>query len=155
VMMAYKNLFFELNSELVLNSNETTTTDFSGENLYRTIRANTIDYNNSVSHILKQFTKEQLEMVSKLLEELDFLNLFKELQEMKIYYQINSDPRNKENKSLYAKAVLPRFRNYPKRKHMGIHFGTLSNFPDGWTKQRKYEARLELIKKGYALLTGD
>jgi hypothetical protein len=74
---------------------------------------------------------------------------------MKIYYQINSDPRNKENKSLYAKAVLPRFRSNPKRKHIGIHFGTLSNLPDGWTSHRKNEARLELIKKGYALLTKD
>jgi len=151
--MFYSDLFSEFNRELVSNSTKTRAADFSVINLYRALRVPGIENKNDVSQILKRLTKEQLNLVSKLLEELDYIKLLDELLSLKIYYQINVDPRNNENKSLYAKTVLPRFKHHQKRKHIGIHFGTLAKFPDGWTELRKKEARLALIKKGYQILT--
>lgn len=96
---------------------------------------------------------EQKAFFGKLLKELDTIQLVNQLLEMKVYYQVNPDPRNKENKSLYAKAVLPKFGVHQKRKSIGVHFGTLSNFPKGWTIKNKEKARAELIKKGFQLLS--
>ncbi|MBM3455964.1 MAG: hypothetical protein FJX80_12590 [Bacteroidetes bacterium] len=150
--MHYSELFSEFNRDFVSNSKDIKWTDKSVLNLYKQMKALHTDNRNDIPAIMKHFTEEQKVLVNKLLEELDLLLLIKELNEIKVYYQINPDPRNNENESLYAKTVLPRFKNHQKRKYIGINFGTRAKFPSGWTESRKKEARLKLIKKGYQML---
>jgi hypothetical protein len=102
---------------------------------------------------LDSLSKEQQKLFAELLNELNEINLLNQLLSMKIYYQINVDPRNADNKALYAKAVLPKYKNHTKRKHIGIHFGTLKNKPEGWTNANMKTAKLELVEKAFRLLS--
>lgn len=151
-LMLYSELFSEFKRELASNNNETKSTDFSVLNLYRQLQVARTGNVNDVSKIMMQLTADQNKLVEQLLMQLEVIGLVKELLDMKVYYQINPDPRNNENKSLYAKTVLPRFKQHQKRKYIGINFGTRAKFPSGWTESRKKEARLKLIKKGYQML---
>jgi len=92
------------------------------------------------------------DVISGILKELDIIQLFNQLYEMKIYYQINSDPRNEESKSLYAKAVLPRHGIHQKRKYIGINYGSVSKHPKGWTNKLKMDAKMDLMKKAMDIL---
>lgn len=105
--------------------------------------------------LLDKLTPSQINLLKNLLHELEELTLVEELLNMKIYYQTNPDPRNLDNKALYAKAVLPKYKNHQKRKHLGIHFGTLKNHPEGWTSKNQFAAKNELIKKAFNMLTGE
>ena len=102
---------------------------------------------------LESLGTEQKKLFEELLHELDEINLLNQLLDMKIYYQINIDPRNADNKALYAKAVLPKYKNHTKRKHIGIHFGALKSKPEGWTNANMKTAKLELVEKAFRLLT--
>jgi hypothetical protein len=105
--------------------------------------------------MVEQMTPERVKNLKELALQLDILLLFNQLKEMKVYYQINPDPRNPEIKSLYAKAVLPKFGKFQKRKMIGVHFGSLASNPKGWTESNMKEAKLELIDKGFSILTGE
>lgn len=98
--------------------------------------------------------KENLKMVREILEELDSLLINEELSKMKIYYQINHDPRRPDNKALYAKALCPKLGKVLKKKHIGINFGALSKHPEGWTEKNKELAKADLMKMGFRLITG-
>lgn len=100
-----------------------------------------------------KLNKENQKMVRELLEQLDLFFIVDELSKMKIYYQINHDPRRPDNKALYAKALCPKFGKVLKKKHIGINFGALSKHPEGWTEKNKLLAKLELIKVAYRLIT--
>jgi hypothetical protein len=98
--------------------------------------------------------KENKKMVRELLEQLDLYLIVEELSKMKIYYQINHDPRRPDNKALYAKALCPKLGKVLKKKHIGINFGALSKHPEGWTEKNKMLAKADLMKMGFRLITG-
>lgn len=107
----------------------------------------------NISLRTKGLDKANNDMVMEVLRELELFYLVKQLQDMTIYFQENPVPKNRNQKALYAKAVLPRFGEFKDRKHVGIHFGTKSNHPEGWSEQNKESARRELIEKGLKVLT--
>ena len=111
--------------------------------------------NNQPTLLLDKLNIDQVNFLKNILHELEELVLVEELLEMKIYYQSNPDPRNKDIKALYAKAVLPRYKHHINRKQLGIHFGTLKNNPEGWTNENMLSAKMELITKAFKMLTGE
>jgi hypothetical protein len=97
--------------------------------------------------------KENQKMVREFLKQLDLYLIIDELSKMKIYYQVNHDPRRPESKALYAKTLCPKLGKVVKKKHIGINYGALSKHPEGWTEKNKEQAKLELIKIAFGLIT--
>jgi len=108
---------------------------------------------NKTALLLESLTPDQIEFIEIILKELEEMMLVDELLSMKIYFQNNPDPRNVEIRALYAKLLLPKFKNHQNRKQLGIHFGTLKNYPEGWTKENMHNAKMELVDKAFNLLT--
>lgn len=108
-------------------------------NHFEDLKSNLIDY--------RKETKPKINELKQLMIQLDAIKLYTELEEMKVYYQVNTDPRSPNTQSLYAKAVTPKFGKNGKRKHIGIRYGSLNKYPEGWTKKHMTEAKSLLIKK--------
>ncbi len=107
---------------------------------------------NSKNLTTSKLSVENTKMIRDLLLELDIYFIIEELSKMKIYYQINYDPRRPENKALYAKALCPKLGKVDKKKHIGINFGSLKKHPEEWTESNMQEARLQLIEKAFRMI---
>ena len=147
-MKLYKDLFKELMGVSKFNSNS----NYQSANSLKMINSMKSDIVVSNYNYLKTLSSKDQELVEGILEGLDAIQLVNQLYEMKIYYQINIDPRNENSKSLYAKAVLPRYGIHQKRKYIGINYGSITKYPKGWTSNLKMEARMDLIKKAMVIL---
>jgi hypothetical protein len=147
-MKLYKDLFKELMGVSKFNSNS----NYQSANSLKMINSMKSDIVVSNYNYLKTLSSKDQELVEGILEGLDTIQLVNQLYEMKIYYQINIDPRNENSKSLYAKAVLPRYGIHQKRKYIGINYGSITKYPKGWTSNLKMEARMDLIKKAMVIL---
>lgn len=147
-MKLYKDLFKELMGVSKFNSNS----NYQSANSLKMINSMKSDIIVSNYNYLKTLSSKDQELVEGILEGLDTIQLVNQLYEMKIYYQINIDPRNEDSKSLYAKAVLPRYGIHQKRKYIGINYGSITKYPKGWTSNLKMEARMDLIKKAMVIL---
>lgn len=103
---------------------------------------------------LRKLTETKINELKKLMIQLDAINLHTELAKMKVYYQINLDTRTPNTQSLYAKAVTPKFGKDGKRKHIGIRYGSLNKYPEGWTEKHKTEAKRMLMQKAFSYIMG-
>lgn len=104
--------------------------------------------------LLDKLTASEINTLKLLLQELEEKVLLEDLNKIKIYYQINTDPRNPNNKALYVKTVLPKYKEHSKRKSIGVYFGSLKKHPEGWTNKNMLEAKDKLVAKAFNILTG-
>lgn len=103
---------------------------------------------------LRKVSETKINELKHLMIQLDAINLLTELEKMTVYYQVNLDTRTPNTQSLYAKAVTPKFGKDGKRKHIGIRYGSLNKYPDGWTEKHKTEAKRMLIQKALSYIMG-
>lgn len=103
---------------------------------------------------LRKESEKNINELKHLMIQLDAINLHTELENMTVYYQVNLDTRTPNTQSLYAKAVTPKFGKDGKRKHIGIRYGSLNKYPEGWTEKHKAEAKLMLIQKALSYIMG-